>query len=100
MLTILVVLSLTITTTTVSGNDCECEYNAAQNDLRRDQKCFTVYYQIQQNWDNHIINNTTTYSDTLCNGNCGAALNRILYYNDRLFTNTSEVSTALLTICM
>ena len=96
---VFLVLSLTITTTTVSGNDCECEYNGAQSDLHGDQKCFTAYYQIQQNWNNKNINNTNTYSDTLCNGNCGAALNRIVYYYDRLYPNTNEVSTILLTIC-
>ena len=98
LITVLAVLSLAITTTTVSGNDCECEFNLARNDFHGDQKCFTTYYKIQQNWYNsYIINNTGTYSDTLCNGNCGAALNRILYYSDRVDTNTTEVSTTLLT---
>ena len=98
LITVLVVLSLTIATTTVSGNDCVCEYHLARNDFHGDQKCFTTYYTIQQDWRKMIINNVATYSDTLCNGNCGAALNRILYYSDRVGTNTREVSTTLLTI--
>ena len=98
LITVLVVLSLTIATTTVSGNDCECEYDLAHNNFHGDQKCFTAYYTIKQDWRNLIINNAATYSDTLCNGNCGAALNRILYYSDRVYINTREVSTALLTI--
>ena len=98
LITVLVVLSLTIATTTVSGNNCQCEYRLALNDFHGDQKCFTTYYTIQQDWRNLIINNAATYSDTLCNGNCGAALNRISYYSDRVGTNTREVSTTLLTI--
>ena len=98
LITALVVLSLTITTTTVSGNDCECEYRLAQNDFHADQECFTAYYQIRRDWHNHTVDDAATYNDTLCNGNCGAALNRILYYNDRVNSNTREVSTTVLTI--
>ena len=96
LISVLAVLSLAVTTTSVSGNDCECEYNLARNDFHGDQKCFTTYNKIQRNWY-FIIINASTYSDTLCNGNCGAALNRILYYSDRVCANTTEVSTTLLT---
>ena len=98
LITALVVLSLTITTTTVSGNDCECEYRLAQNDFHADQQCFNAYYQIRQDWDNHTVDDADTYRDTLCIGNCGTALNRILYYFNRVITNTREVSTTVLTI--
>ena len=96
------VLSSTITTTTVSSNDCECEYHLARNDFYADQQCFTAHFQIRQDWVNHTVDDAATYSDTLCIGNCGTALNRILYYNDRVDTNTREVSTTVLTtyICM
>ena len=82
------------------GNDCEDHYTLAQNDFFGDQECFTAYYKIQQNFSNSIFDfdDATTYSDTLCNGNCGAALNRILYYRDRVGTYTREVSTTLITI--
>ena len=100
LITVLVVMSLSITTTTVSGNDCECEYNLARNDFHGDQKCFTAYYQIERGWLKYLysIDGTTTYRDTLCTGNCGTALNRLVYYIDGVFTSTGEVSAALLTI--
>ena len=94
LITVLVVLYLTITTNTVNGNDCECELTAAQNNFDGDHKCFTAYYQLQQNWLNPSTSNATTYRDTLCNGSCGATLNRILYYMDHVITNTREVSIA------
>ena len=93
--TVFTVLSLIITTTTVtvSGNECECQFNLAQNDFFGDQECFTAYYEIQQDWTNHNFDNATTsptYSDTLCSGNCGNALNRILYYQDRITSDTRQ----------
>ena len=97
--TAIVVLCLTITTTAVSGDDCECEYNHAQNDFYGDQRCFTAFYQIRQNWDNHTFDiDDTMYRNTLCNGNCGSALNRILHYYDGISrTNIDrEVSTTFI----
>ena len=102
LVTVFVVLSLTITTTTVMSDDCEDQYTLALNDFFGDQECFTAYYQIQQSWQNSIFDDATTYSDTLCNGNCGAALNRILYYQDRVIGDTrdqvSQICTAFTTV--
>ena len=101
---IFAVLCLTITTTTVSGNECECQYNLAQNDFFGNQECFTAYYEIQQFWNDRDFDNATTsppYNSTLCNGNCGNALNRILYYQDRVTSDSRQnvsqlVATSLL----
>ena len=94
LITVLAVLYLTITTTTVSGvcSDCECEYNLAQNDLFGNQRCFTVLHQIRQNWVNYTFDDDAAYRDTLCYGNCGTALNRVLHYQDRAFPSNREVS--------
>ena len=82
---VLTFLSLTIASTFVIGEDCGCEYNLTRNNFYGDQECFVAYTNIAQTLreDDHNETFIRIHADTLCNGNCGAKLSRILYYQDR-----------------
>ena len=83
-LIVFVILSLTIATAVVSSYDCDCEHTLASNDFYGNHDCFNAYYKIEQHLKSkYYINDISKEIDTLCNGECGEAANRILYYRDR-----------------
>ena len=83
-LIVLAILSLTIAIAMVSSYDCRCEQTLASNDFYGNHNCFTAYYKIEQHLNNkYYIDDINKEIDTLCNGKCGEAANRVLYYRDR-----------------
>ena len=97
-LIVFAILSLTIATAMVSSNDCHCEHTLARNDFYGYHDCFDAYYKIEQYLNSRYYNqyysqyyedDISKYVGTLCNGKCGEAANRILYYRDR--TGFSQV---------
>ena len=90
-------LCWTITTTIVNGNECECEWNLARNEFFGNQECFSAYRLIRRNLiainNSAMIDNVTSFDtliNTLCYGHCGNALNRILYYADRVLDRSTD----------
>ena len=84
---------LIITTATVSGNDCSCELNLANNEFQDDQQCFTAYDQILENlFRNDSDGVISSHVDTFCKGKCGAIVNRILNYEDRVTRVNRQVN--------
>ena len=98
--TALAFLCLTITTAIVSGNQYECEFNLARNQFFGNQVCFSADQLIRQNLIQFLNDSSanlpavnTLVTNTLCNGQCGNALNRIVYYADRVLDRSIQVST-------